>query len=72
MAKRYNTDILGMFSGSIPTIVTFGYDLCKEALTKEEFIGRIDTIITRGRSFGELRGKEIPSCFYSNNTDYFI
>lgn len=57
VAKKYNTDILGLFLGPAPAIVTFGYDLCKEVLTREEFFGRNDTILTRGRSLGDLIGK---------------
>ncbi|KAF2881534.1 hypothetical protein ILUMI_24637 [Ignelater luminosus] len=56
VAKRYNTDILGIFLGPAPAIIPFGYDLCKEVLTREEFFGRNDTILTRGRSLGDLIG----------------
>ncbi|RZC31857.1 cytochrome P450 304a1, partial [Asbolus verrucosus] len=56
LGKRYKTDILGLFLGDTPTVVTFSYDLCKELLTKEEFIGRNDTIIVRTRSLGDLKG----------------
>lgn len=64
LAKRYNTDILGLFLGSAPTIVTFGYDVCKEVLSKEEFLGRNDTILNRGRSSGELLGKKDLGFFF--------
>lgn len=56
MAKKYKTDVLGLYLGDTPTIVPMSYDLCKEALTKEEFFGRVDNIIVRRRGLGELRG----------------
>lgn len=61
LGKLYNTNILGYYLGTFPTITTFGYELCKEVLTREEFIGRNDTIATRGRSLGKLTGKTISN-----------
>lgn len=58
MAKKYKTDVLGLYLGDTPTIVPMSYDLCKEALTKEEFFGRVDNIIVRRRGLGQLRGKQ--------------
>ena len=56
LGKRYKTDILGVFLGDFPTVVTFSHELCKELLTRDEFTGRNDTIVTRTRSMGEKRG----------------
>lgn len=57
LAKRYKTNILGIYLGKFPTVVTFSYDLCKEMLTREEFTGRPDTILIRERGLRELKGK---------------
>lgn len=56
LAKKYNTDLLGFYLGDTPTIVPISNDLCKEVLTREEFAGRNDTIITRLRGLGGPRG----------------
>ncbi|XP_063909188.1 probable cytochrome P450 304a1 [Zophobas morio] len=56
LGKRYKTDILGVFLGDFPTVVTFSHELCKELLTRDEFTGRNDTIVTRTRSMEEKRG----------------
>lgn len=59
LGKKYKTDILGLFLGNFPAVVTLNMELSKELLTREEFIGRVDTILVRTRSFGDLKG----TCF---------
>jgi hypothetical protein len=59
LGKKYKTDILGLFLGNFPAVVTLNIELSKELLTREEFIGRVDTILVRTRSFGDLKG----TCF---------
>jgi cytochrome P450 len=56
LGKKYKTDILGLFLGNFPAVVTLNIELSKELLTREEFIGRVDTILVRTRSFGDLKG----------------
>jgi hypothetical protein len=56
LGKRYKTDILGLFLGTGPAVVVFSHELCKEVLTRDEFIGRNDSIIIRTRGLGELKG----------------
>lgn len=56
LADKYSTDILGVYLGNFPTVAVFSLDLVKEVLTRDEFIGRVDTIITRSRGLGRLLG----------------
>ncbi|KAI7815163.1 cytochrome p450 [Rhyzopertha dominica] len=56
LGKQYNTNILGLYLGDIPTVVTLDHSLTKELLTRDEFIGRNDTIITRTRALGQKLG----------------
>ncbi|KAF5281630.1 hypothetical protein FQR65_LT02950 [Abscondita terminalis] len=56
LSEKYKTKLIGMYLGDAPTIIPVSYEMVKEALTREEFIGRNDTFITRNRSFGELLG----------------
>ncbi|XP_031345329.1 probable cytochrome P450 304a1 [Photinus pyralis] len=55
-SKRYKSDITGLYAGSFPVVNVTGYNLVKEALTREEFIGRPDIYATRYRSLGDLLG----------------
>ena len=57
LAKQYKTDILGLFLGDFPTVVTLSHELTKEMLSRDEFVGRVDTVIVRVRSRGEPKGK---------------
>ncbi|EEZ99196.1 cytochrome P450 304E1 [Tribolium castaneum] len=56
LGKRYKTDILGFFLGNAPTVVTLSYELTKEMLSRDEFMGRNDTIIVQTRSRGSPKG----------------
>ncbi|KAK5638647.1 hypothetical protein RI129_012942 [Pyrocoelia pectoralis] len=56
LAKLYNSDIVGIFFGNTPVVHITGYNLVKEALTRDEFVGRCDIYVTRYRSMGELLG----------------
>ncbi|XP_063909187.1 probable cytochrome P450 304a1 [Zophobas morio] len=56
LAKQYKTDILGLFLGDFPTVVTLSHELTKEMLSRDEFVGRVDTVIVRVRSRGEPKG----------------
>lgn len=54
--KKYKTNVLGFYLGPQPCIATYGYDLCKEVLTRDEFNARTDSIVFNVRGFGTLPG----------------
>lgn len=56
LAKRYKSNIVGLLAGDFPVILVTGYNLVKEALIRDEFIGRPDIYATRYRSLGDLLG----------------
>ncbi|KAJ9576647.1 hypothetical protein L9F63_025457 [Diploptera punctata] len=57
LARKYRTNVLGLFMGSMPTVVACDYDSIQEVLTKSEFQGRVDSFVTRDRQLGKLIGK---------------
>ncbi|KAK5638610.1 hypothetical protein RI129_012905 [Pyrocoelia pectoralis] len=56
LAKQYKSNIVGLLAGDFPVILVTGYNLVKEALIRDEFIGRPDVYVTRYRSLGDLLG----------------
>lgn len=63
MARRYNTEVLGMYLGGFPTMVACSYESVRELLLKPEFQGRVSGFIPQARdSDGVIRGKHISMC----------
>ncbi|KAK7793941.1 hypothetical protein R5R35_011867 [Gryllus longicercus] len=56
MARRYNTNLLGLFLGQFPTVVATSYEHVRTILTSKEFAARPDIIQVRARAFGERLG----------------
>lgn len=57
LGKRYNTKIIGLYLGNVPTIVLNDPADIKEMLNREEFDGRMDIILFRLRSYWKKLGK---------------
>lgn len=56
LGKRYQTKLVGLFMGPVPTVVVNDADLIKEMLNKEELDGRMDIILFRLRSYWKKLG----------------
>ncbi|KAF5307367.1 hypothetical protein FQR65_LT07084 [Abscondita terminalis] len=56
LRKKYKSDVIGIYAGESPAIIVTSHALAKEALTREEFIGRPDIFATRNRSLGDNLG----------------
>ena len=56
MRRRYKTKVLGLYLGSVPTVVACAYESIKEVESKPEFLGRMDTVVARERGLGKLLG----------------
>lgn len=56
MRRRYRTNLLGFYLGSVPTVVACDYETIKEIENRPEFLGRMDTIVARERGLGKLLG----------------
>ncbi|XP_017769406.1 PREDICTED: probable cytochrome P450 304a1 [Nicrophorus vespilloides] len=56
LAKKYKTDILGFYLGDTPAVCTFSTELNKELLTKDEFYGKAESILTQARGNGKRIG----------------
>ncbi|CAF4815057.1 unnamed protein product [Pieris macdunnoughi] len=50
LAKEFNTKVVGLYLGSCPQVIVNDPALVKEVLLREEFDGRMDTILGRLRS----------------------
>uniref|UniRef100_A0A2H1VJP4 SFRICE005078.2 n=1 Tax=Spodoptera frugiperda TaxID=7108 RepID=A0A2H1VJP4_SPOFR len=57
LGEKYQTKILGLYMGPVPTVVLNDPELIKEMLNREEFDGRMDIILFRLRSFWKKLGK---------------
>ncbi|XP_041970287.1 probable cytochrome P450 304a1 [Aricia agestis] len=55
-ASEYRTKILGFYLGPFISVVVEDPELIKEVLNREEFDGRVDTILARLRSFWKKLG----------------
>ena len=69
MRRRYRTNLLGFYLGSVPTVVACDYETIKEIETRPEFLGRMDTIVARERGLGKLLGMYVIPHF---NFRYFF
>ncbi|CAH4035727.1 probable cytochrome P450 304a1 [Pieris brassicae] len=49
LAKQFNTKVVGLYLGSCPQVLVNDPELVKEVLLREEFDGRMDTILGRVR-----------------------
>ncbi|CAH0547137.1 unnamed protein product [Brassicogethes aeneus] len=56
MARRYNTNILGLKLGNDYVVTVFSYDIVKTVLMGEEFEGRPDNFFIRLRTMGTKKG----------------
>ncbi|XP_050562229.1 probable cytochrome P450 304a1 [Spodoptera frugiperda] len=56
LGEKYQTKILGLYMGPVPTVVLNDPELIKEMLNREEFDGRMDIILFRLRSFWKKLG----------------
>ncbi|XP_022128196.2 probable cytochrome P450 304a1 [Pieris rapae] len=56
LAKEYNTKLVGLYLGPIPQVLVNDSTLIKEVLIREEFDGRLDTVISRARGFWKKLG----------------
>ncbi|CAB3239007.1 unnamed protein product [Arctia plantaginis] len=56
LGQKYNTKLIGLNMGPVPTVVVNDPHLIKEVLNREEFDGRLDIILTRLRSFWKKLG----------------
>nr|ARA91628.1 cytochrome P450 monooxygenase [Pieris rapae] len=50
LAKEFNTKVVGLYLGECPQVIVNDPALVKEVLLREEFDGRMDTILGRARS----------------------
>lgn len=57
LGERYNTNLVGLYMGPVPTVVINDPGLIKEMLNREEFDGRMDIILFRLRSFWKKLGE---------------
>ncbi|KAF5307365.1 hypothetical protein FQR65_LT07082 [Abscondita terminalis] len=56
LRKQYNSNVIGIYEGNYPVVIVTTHALAKEALSRDEFIGRPDVYTTRNRTLGELLG----------------
>ncbi|XP_026737591.1 probable cytochrome P450 304a1 isoform X1 [Trichoplusia ni] len=56
LGEKYNTNIIGLFMGPVPTVVVNDSKLIKEVLNREELDGRMDIILFRLRSYWKKLG----------------
>ncbi|CAK1545867.1 unnamed protein product [Leptosia nina] len=49
LSKEYNSKIVGLYLGPCPQVIINDQELIKEVLNREEFDGRMDTILGRAR-----------------------
>ncbi|KAF5307363.1 hypothetical protein FQR65_LT07080 [Abscondita terminalis] len=56
LRQKYNSNLIGIYEGNYPVVIVTTHALAKEALSRDEFIGRPDNYISRNRSFGQLLG----------------
>lgn len=66
MAKRYKTNVLGLYLGSYLAVVACDEKSVREALLHPDLQGRPDTFVPRLRCCGERLGKSV--LFESVNT----
>nr|CAD7456590.1 unnamed protein product [Timema tahoe] len=56
LARWYNTKLLGLHLGPLPTVVASDLDTVKEIFARPEFNGRLDCYITQARAMGVTLG----------------
>ncbi|CAK1545866.1 unnamed protein product [Leptosia nina] len=56
LAKEYNTKIVGLYLGPLPQVLVNDSELIKEVLIREEFDGRVDTVLGRARCYWKKLG----------------
>lgn len=56
LGEKYQTKIIGLFMGPVPTIVLNDPAHIKEMFNREEFDGRMDIILFRLRSYWKKLG----------------
>ncbi|VVD05006.1 unnamed protein product [Leptidea sinapis] len=54
LAKEYKTKIVGLFLGPYPQIIVNDPIIIKEVLIREEFDGRMDTVVSPSRVYNIL------------------
>lgn len=61
LAKRHNTNVLGLKLGRELVVVAFSYEVVRKVLTREEYEGRPDNFFIRLRTMGTRKGNEFLS-----------
>lgn len=56
MAKRYKTNVVGLFLGNFKVVVACDLETCRDVMLKPEFQGRVDAFLPRYRGDGDLLG----------------
>ncbi|XP_045494470.1 probable cytochrome P450 304a1 [Colias croceus] len=56
LAEEYNTKVVGLYLGKLPQILVNDPATIKEVLSREEFDGRLDTVLARARSYWKKLG----------------
>jgi hypothetical protein len=57
LAQKYRTNILGLYLGSLPTVVVHDYENIRQVLTRPEFQGRVRLFINDVRTYNKNLGE---------------